>query len=151
MGPRLRGVDRRAFPIIQAADRVWKGITQLPLRHPPDERVIADADPQSVFSHNGICPIELPVQASLYDTLSLTDADMRKGGRQQYGRGGERARAKVIIIVFDEAGEILRKRIFPTDADSPATPRLVAGGVWQARRRGELKIMSRSQAPPPFT
>src|SRR6516225_4057803 len=67
---------------------------------------------------------ETDVEAGAHDALGFFDIDECRAQAGDLRREGNLARAEIVIVVFDEAGEDVGEGIFTADADGPSRARL---------------------------
>src|SRR5262249_54942259 len=64
------------------------------------------------------------VEAGAHDALGLFDVDECRAYPGDLRREGNLARAEIVVVVFDEAGENVGEGVFTADADGPSRARL---------------------------
>src|SRR6266700_6637283 len=79
---------------------------------------------RSVVGGAGRCVTETDVEAGAHDALGFFDIDKCRAQPGDLRREGNLARAEIVVVVFDEAGEDVGEGIFPADADGPSRARL---------------------------
>src|SRR5262249_1094562 len=98
-------------------------------------RLIANFCRASVPGHDRPLPgaAEQPVQADLDDILRFLDVNIKRGA----GRSDEviRSGAEAVVVVFNEATQVVREGIFSANTDRPSAARLACRG--DAKRSGD--------------
>src|SRR6266542_3604741 len=79
---------------------------------------------RSVVGGAGRCVTETDVEAGAHDALGFFDLDECRAQPSDLRREGNLARAEIVVVVFDEAGEDVGEGIFTADADGPSRARL---------------------------
>src|SRR5262249_60941950 len=64
------------------------------------------------------------VAAAEHDALVFFDITERRAQPSDLRREGNLARAEIVVVIFDEAGEDVGEGIFTADADGPSRARL---------------------------
>src|SRR5262249_40505684 len=67
---------------------------------------------------------ETEIEAGAHDALGLFDVDECRPKPSDLRREGNLARAEIVIVIFDEAGENVGEGISPADADGSSRARL---------------------------
>src|SRR4029453_3048085 len=72
-------------------------------------------------------PAETEVEAGAHHALGLLDIDECRAPPGKLRRKANLARAEIVIIIFDEAGQEVGEGILTADTDDPSPPRLPRG------------------------